>query len=225
MYYDFTYFDYLINISERINFAFNIITSSIGIPCNILSIIIFARLMRNKNNIGFLYIWQCSIDLCTLLFNLLILRSEITLGFVVSDLNQSACKASTFVYRILVHASSWIAVLTTFDRFTFVLYGHSNRFRFLKSKWKLTCIILSIFTIITILDIPNYYFFIDITYKLCSADIIIKFVSDIISVLLRTHFPFALMIIFNVTMIRKIIKVRRNTSYQRSNLRKENQFT
>ena len=225
MYYDFTYFDYLINISDKIKSIFNIISSSIGIPCNILSIIIFARLMKNKNNMGFLYIWQCSIDLCILLFNLFILRSEFTLGVMVPYLNQSACKASTYVYRIFIHGSSWIAVLTAFDRFTFILYGHSNRFRFLKSKRKLTCVILAILTIITILDIPNYFYYIDIKHEFCSSDIIIYIVSNIISVLLRTHFPFSLMIIFNITMIRKIVKTRRNALNHSANSRKENQFT
>ena len=215
----------LLHIKENIDYAFNIIEYSIGIPFNILSIIIFARLLRNKNNMGFLYIWQCSIDLCILLFNLFILRSHINLGIRLQ--NQSACKASLYVYRILVHASSWIAVLTTFDRFTFVLYGHNNRFRFLKSKRNLTCIILAILTIITILDIPNYFFYYDddSNQKICNADIAIKFATDIISILLRTHFPFVLIFIFNAIMIRKIVKTRKNTSIQNANLRKHNNFT
>ena len=218
------YSEYLIHIKDNIDYAFNIIEYSIGIPFNILSIIIFVRLLKTNNNMGFLYTWQCSIDLCILLFNLFILRSHINLGIEVWLQNQSACKASLYVYRILLHASSWIAVLTTFDRFTFVLYGHNNRFRFLKSKRNLTCIILAIMTIITIFDIPNYFYYID-SNNFCNADIAIKFATDIISILLRTHFPFIPIFIFNGIMIRKIIKSRKNASFQNANLRKHNSFT
>ena len=220
------YFDYLLNTSDKIEFAFNIISSSIGIPCNILSIIIFARLIKNKNNMGFLYIWQCSIDICILLFYLLINRSKITLRIELKEQNQFACKSYAILRSTILQASSWVAVLTTFDRFTFVLYGHSNRFRFLKSKRNLTCIILALFAILTLMNLINYFYYVDKRDHHCSANIKIKIPSDVIFFLFRTYFPFTIMFIFNIIMIRKIIKSNKNLSHQRSlGSRKESQFT
>ena len=217
---------YLIEIN-KIDVYFNIISSSIGIPCHIISIIIFARLMRNKNNMGYLYIWQCSVDLLVLLYFLFIVRSKITFnGINLYDQNEVSCKLLNLLRRFVLQSSSWIAVITTFDRFTFVLYGHCNRFKFLKSKLNLTYIILATFFTITILNSPNFFYY--ISKNECKADFIIKFLSDFISVFfLRTYIPFALMLIFNIIMIRKKYKTNRHVlNHQNSAIsRKEAQFT
>ena len=205
---------------------FNIISSSIGIPCNLISIFIFARLMRNKNNMGFLYVWQCSIDLLVVLFFLLIYRSSRTLGINLITRNDAACKLVSLLSHLILHASSWISVLITFDRFTFVLYGHGNRFRFLKSKRNLTFIILAIFTVITILNVANLFSYMNQSYNQCSGENWSQIVIHIVSICLRTYFPLIIMLIFNVVMIRKIIKNKNNlSSNQTVAFRKESQFT
>lgn len=195
------------------------------------SIFIFARLMRNKTNMGFLYIWQCSVDLCVLLFFLLLFRSGNTYGISLPSQNDSSCKFLTFLRRFILHASSWMAALITIDRFVFVLFGHNERFKFMKSKLYLTAIILVIFTIIAILDIPNLFFY--IKAGACTADFTATISSDIISIFLRTYIPFAIMIMCNLLMIHKIFKNKRaalkvastskQSSYSMS--RRELQFT
>ena len=224
---DLKYLESIFNINHNIEIYSNITSSSIGIPCNLISIFIFARLMRNKNNMGFLYIWQCSVDIFLLLFTLILFRSGITLGIDLKDQTQYACKSLTMLRSFIFQASSWIAVLTTFDRFTFVLYGHSNLFRFLKSKRNLTCIILGIFAIIILIDTPTLLFYNEFvnTHYVCSADFTVKLTTDIISILLRTYVPFTLMFIFNVIMIRKIVKKNKNLTHKTSFSRKESQFT
>ena len=202
---------------------FNIISSSIGIPCNIISIFIFARLMRNKNNMGFLYVWQCSIDLLVVLFFLLIYRSSRTLGIDIITRNDAGCKLVSILSHQIVQVSSWIAVVTTFDRFTFVLYGHGNRFRFLKSKRNLTFIILAIFTTIFVLNVPNFFFNVSRIDNQCSGENWAQIVIHIVSICLRTYFPLVIMLVFNIAMIRHIVKKKRNFSSRQS--RKESQFT
>lgn len=221
-----SYIDNLNNISDDLHAYFNIISSSIGIPLNLISILIFVRLMRNKNNMGFLYTFQCSIDLLVLLFTLLLFRSTATFGTNLSAQNDTACKLLTFLRRFILHASSWLAVITTFDRFTFVLYGHGDRFRFLKSKRHLIYIILVIFVIIAILDIPNLFFYVTKS-GLCSSDFFYLVSSDIISICLRTYFPFLLMLVFNIFMIRKISKNNRSNMLNQTTTlsRKETHFT
>ena len=205
---------------------FNIISSSIGIPCNIISIFIFARLMRNKNNMGFLYIWQCSIDLLVVLFFLLIYRSSRTLGISLITRNDAACKLVSLLSHQILQLSSWISVLTTFDRFTFVLYGHGNRFRFLKSKRNLTFIILVIFTLFIVLNVPNLFFNVTQIDHECSGDNWSQISIHITSVCLRTYLPLIIMLVFNIAMIRNIVKKKRNLpSNHSTKSRKESQFT
>lgn len=224
------YTNYLVNIREIINANFNIISPAIGIPCNIISIFIFARLMKNKNNMGYLYVWQCSIDLLVLLFSLLILRSSNTFGINISFQSDFSCKILNFLRRFLLHASSWISVLTTFDRFTFVLYGHGDRFRFLKSKLNITWMILAMFAIISVLDAPNFLFYLRKKRGFvvaCDADFAAVISTDIISNLMRLYLPFTIMAVFNLLMIQKIFRNNRNVTKQISNssARKETQFT
>lgn len=125
--------------------------------------------------------------------------------------------------RFFLHASSGMVLLSTFDRFTFVLYGHEKRLKFIKNKLALSGCILILFSIIALLDIPNLMFYISNGVCLGNDDVIIS--SDIISILIRTYLPFAIMIIFNVLMIRKLFKNKRVTLRQTSLTRKEYQFT
>lgn len=211
-------------INDTIEYYYNITSSAIGIQCNLISIFIFARLMRNKNNMGFLYIWQCSIDLSVLIYFLFIVRSNMVFRINLYDQSDLTCRLLNFLRRFTIHASSWIAVIITFDRITFVLYGHSNRFRFLKSKINITCIILVIFTIIAIVDVPNLFHSIN-QKGACKPDFLVKISSDIISIFVRTYIPFGLMVIFNTIMIRKILQRKRIVANQSANSRKETQFT
>lgn len=138
---------------------------------------------------------KCSeIDLLVLLFSLLLIQSYYTFGIVLSNQNDSAYKLLIFLRRFIFHASSWITVLTAFDRFTFALYGDGKRFRFLKSKRNLIYIILLSFTIISIIDIdiPNFFFYLWKNGD-CKADFSIQISSDIITSCLRTYFPFFIM--------------------------------
>ena len=196
---------YYNRVTTNNEFYFNIVSSSIGIPCNIISIFIFARLMRIKTNMGFLFIWQCSVDLLMLLLYLFLFRSTSTFGINIYGINNFDCKFLNVLRRFILHASSWIAVLTTFDRFTFVVYGHEGRFRILKKKRYLTCIIFVIFAFILILDIPSFFFYIN-KVGICKADFSAKLSSEILSILMRELIPFLIIVIFNIIIVIKIYK-------------------
>lgn len=214
----------LSKLNSDISYYFNIISSAIGVTFNLISIFIFARLMKNKTNMGFLYIWQCSVDLCVLLFFLLLFRSNTTLGINLVYQNDAACKFLTYLRRFILHASSWMVVLITVDRFIFVLYGHGGRFKFMKSKLNLTIIILAIFTVITIVDTPNFLFY--LKSGVCTSDFVPAISSDIISICIRTYIPFAIMVVCNLLMIRKIFDSKRAVgNQQRSVMKKETHFT
>ena len=219
-----TYSQYLVKISNDINNYSVIVQSAIGIPANLVSIVIFARLMRNKTNMGYLYIWQNVVDLCLLLDYLLLFQSTQTLGIDLYIANDFWCKLISFIRRFIVHVSSWIAVFITFDRFIFVIYGHTDRFKFMKKKRYLTLCIVSILFVIMVFDIPNLFFYMNGN---CTADNGIIISSDIISIIFRTYIPFTLMIIFNLVMIKKACNRAKVSTMRKSTKshKKEYQFT
>ena len=219
-----TYAQYLVQISNYINNYSVIAHSAIGIPANLLSILIFARLMKNKTNMGYLYVWQSVVDLIMLLSYLLLFQSTQIYGISLITYNNFWCKLIKFLRRFIIDASSWVAVFTTFDRFIFVLHGNTDRFKFMKKKRYLTLCIVSILFVIMLLDIPNLYFYLNVS---CTADYAIIISTDIISILVRTYIPFILMIGFNIVLIKKTFNRAKVNTIRNStkSTRKEHQFT
>ena len=227
-----TYAAYIGKINSDFNKYFVLVSSSIGIPCNLVAIFIYARLMRNKTNMGFLCMCQCIVDLYLLLITLLVLRSTpLIFPTSLSTRSDQICKLLTFLRRFSLHISAWMPVLITFDRVIFVLYGQSERFRFMKRKHLLALIILGIFIFLAIADIPNLFFTLTINSQtgvgVCYGTFAVVFSSDMISILLRTYLPLLLMFWFNFMMIRKISANNKRTTVKRwSSLnRKEYHFT
>ena len=224
-----TYAAYINNVSNDMIRYFMLTSSAIGIPCNIISIFIFARLLRNKTNMGFLYLCQCIVDLYLMVIFFLVIRAY-PLLFSYSFLNVSdgLCKFLTYLKRFTLHISSWMPVLITFDRLIFVLHGQDQKFKFMKRKRYLSLIILGMFICLAIADIPNLFFELAAT-KIgntnCSGSFGIVFSSDMISTFLRTYIPLLLMLWFNYIMIRKIVSNKRLTYKQSSLSRHEHQFT
>lgn len=227
------YVSYLYRLNNQFTNIFVIAYSSIGIPCNILSIIIFYRLTRIKNNMGFLYICQSIVDIIVLLVNLILVRSSpLIFPSNLTNLTDELCKTITFLRRLTLHMSSWITVLITFDRFIFIFY--KNQFKQMQNRRFLVGLILVNFTILAALDIPNLLFYLSLnrnvtfsSYKTCSADFEVVIASDMISLLMRTYIPFFVMLILNAIMIRKIAMSSRRVSLRQtlSHHRKDYQFT
>lgn len=210
-------------LSNEINNYFYIISMTIGVPCNMMSIFIFSRLMRNKTNMGFFGICQSIIDIFVLVYIFLISRSTYLFHINFSNTSDTSCRVLTYLRRVVLHVSSWMTVLTTFDRVVFILYGHRTKFNFMKSKRYLAAIILVILPVILILDTPNLFFYINKS-KTCNTSLLALISSDIISILLRTYLPFLVMITLNLIMLRKIFKLRTPMN-QTCLSRKEYHFT
>lgn len=218
---------YLIEVQSGVIYYFLLVSSAIGIPGNLLSILVFSRLLHQKTNMAFLCISQSVIDLTLLILTLLYLRgSAYVFGYALNNVNPAWCKSWAFFRRFFLHISSWMVVLTSFDRFVFVLY--EQKFIFMKNKRNLILIILVMFTLIAIADIPNFFYYIvpaKSGSSSCVSDFPITISSDIISIVLRTYLPIILMLAFNILMLRKIFRSSRATFNQTRLSRKEHQFT
>lgn len=200
-------------LSTDLNNYFLYVSSAIGIPLNIISALIFIRLINNKTNMGFLYACQCVTDLLVLLLQLLIFKSNVVFGRAFSAANNDLCKFISFLRRFSVHTSSMIPVLITFDRFVFVLYGHRPKIRRFTQKRYMAVLLILMLVAITVIDIPNFFYYLSSAGS-CTNDTITDIFADVISIVLKTFVPFILMGLFNWFIIRRLI---RNTARNKAN--------
>ena len=193
----------LMKLNTQVTNIFLIVTSAIGIPGNLISMLVFSRLIRQKSNMGLLYTWQSAVDLFFLFLSLFFIRSsQMFYNGAVFSWSDGWCKAWAFWRRYPLHMSSWVALLTTFDRFTFVLY-ENRRFKFMRDKRIVCLIIFLMFLVLAVLNIPNFFFYLS-PNGACSGTFGFTLSSDIISILLRTYIPMTLMVIFNYRIYKKM---------------------
>jgi ABC-type xylose transport system permease subunit len=147
-----------------------------GVALNLFSLYIFTRASLNKTNMGFLYLYQTVADLIVLLANIFIFRSSILFGFSLTNQSDIICKLMTLFRRFILHASSWMCVLITFDRFIYVYYP--NRFKILKSKLSISILIFIMLFLLTIINTPNFLFALDANAKTCTGSSFILFGSS-----------------------------------------------
>lgn len=207
-------------IADSVTYYNIIINLAVGVPLNLLNTLVFARLMlnkTNKTNMGFLGLSQSIIDIIKLLYYSLEFQSTIIKS------SDAICKLLNFMRRIISCASSWMQVITTFDRFVYVILGYRGRFRFMNRKAFLALIIFAVLFLLALVNIINLFYY--ISRDKCTADHLILIASDIVLISTRLYIPIFLMIVFNMFMIRIVLKKSRNVSRQSSNVRKEHHFT
>ena len=222
-----SYEAFINNINQQFIFNYLIVSSAIGIPGNLLSLIVFVRLMiRNpKINMGFLNMCQTIFDLSWLILSLIVIRGSIYLfGVNILTINDSYCRAFTFLRRFMIHAISWMLVLISFDRFLFVLYN--NRFKFMKNKLILSAIIFVMLAFVAFENMTNLFYHIEGS-STCTGSYTVTIVSDIMSICFRLYIPVALMLVFNGLVIHRLVKSSRNSNLVRRNSirSKEHKFT
>jgi hypothetical protein len=143
------------NIGSNINLYTALVLNPIGFVTNILSLFVYTRPRLNKTNMGYLYFWQTSIDICLLGMLIFIGRSREIFGQELSTQSNVLCTFTRFIRRFLVHISSWINVLICFDRLVFVLFPRN---KLMKSKLNLTLIIAGLVVSLTLVNTPNFFY-------------------------------------------------------------------
>nr|QVK45698.1 G protein-coupled receptor [Proales similis] len=220
-------------LSKNLNFYCSVVGYPIGILLNALSIVIFVRPNLNKTNMGFLYTWQAAFDIMLLGAASFSIAMGTAIGIPLDATSDFLCRFLSIVRRILVHASSWMSLFITFDRFLFVRYPN-RLLRIRKSKRLLTCAILVMVALISLIDIPNALFYLEVTeisrnnqtivQTRCTSSPIVKSVSDMISILMRTFIPFAFMMLLDALII-VFLKQSKGRSQRGQSSKRERQFT
>lgn len=213
----------------KFTFYFTIISSTIGLPTNLISSWVFARIMKKTktNNMGVLSLIQSLVDFLFLLQLLLVLRAT-PVVFTRSLYTDSdfSCKILMFLRRFMTHASSAVTVILTFDRFVAVCFQQKSQF--MQRKSILLAIMLSSFLLIAVLDVPNLLFYLEFSQSggpvVCIADFLATISSDVIGITVRTYLPLVLMAVMNGLIIRRI-RISSRGVRQTCENHKENQFT
>ena len=231
-----TYFDYVIQLTliyEKVEFYALILTISIGIPGNVISILIFIKPCLNiKTNTGLLYTLLCTLNLITILFNGLVTNSNRFFQYEF----QLPLKSENFIKNILLQFLSWSQVLITFDRFIAVIYPIKG-VRIMTKKWVLFSIILGMFVFIIGLNSTFFirtsekiYYnetFIIIDDTVMSDEIWIS--SNILRLLMQLFIPYAIMVILDLTIIIRLrnlkIHLSESQSTQANSVNKSSRFT
>jgi hypothetical protein len=203
---------YLNLINSRIGVYTTTIVFPTGVFLNLLAIIVNIRPNLNKTNMGYLYIWQSVVNILMLSIGIITVPIREIYGINLASKSDFVCSFITFMMRFAAHISSWMNVFICLDRFVFVRFATSTYL--LKSKFKLTIVIIFGFTLIGLINIPNFFFSLNmrsinqanqtITSYVCGATQSITLATTLISILLRTFLPSACMIVMNVIIVRKL---------------------
>lgn len=224
-----SYAAYLNGINTQLTVYFVIISSSIGLPSNLISAWLFVRIMKksknNNNNMGFLCLIQSVFEFVFLLVQLILLRSTpLIFSTNLSNTTDFSCKLLTFLRRFTPHASCGLMAFITIDRYLAVCFP--NRFVFMRKKSSLALLILGIFIILALVNSPNLFFYLPPKRgSTCTANPQLRMITDLIAILFRTVIPFAVMILLDVLIIRKMRASSKLSSKQASFSQKEHDFT
>jgi hypothetical protein len=233
--------DKLSHASNQVGFYMASIAMPIGALLNIFAIYIFTRPNLNKTNMGFLFIWQKAIDTSLLFSYTFIFRAPILFDFDPFAASNVACKLLSFYKRFMLVMSSAIMVFIAFDRFLFVHYH--KRFKFMKRKRNLMLIIGVMALSVAVLTLDNLFFYVEevsvvksffnstlnlteqitSTKLTCTSSLVVSILSDFLLVSLRVYLPIMLILIFNIILIKDLVKSKNRVKFKIH--KKEIQFT
>nr|QVK45688.1 G protein-coupled receptor [Proales similis] len=220
------------SIGRDIYYYFTIIVSPIGVLLNMFSFYVFSRPRLNKTNMGFLYRWQSAVDIILLLLTTFVFASRSVFGVSFANTSDFLCRVLTFLRRFILHASSWMTLFITFDRFMAVRMP-TKLTELRKNKLHLSLVILAMFALIALVDVENLFYYLEQTevvrgnqttvQSVCTASPLVYALSDIISIVMRTYVPFVLMTVFDALIVRRIVQSKNKSN--RSSGRREKHFT
>jgi hypothetical protein len=225
-------------ISNNLIFFITVIIMPLGILLNSFAIFVFTRPNLNKStsNMSFLSIIQLIIDIMILLSNIFIFRSVQLFKYDIYSLTEFGCRFLNLYRRFILHASSWTALFITFDRFLFIIYR--SMFNIMSKKRIILIVLGSIYLLLFCLNGIHFFYFLEInqTFKnssesnitrklVCKSSFEIDLASDIMTLLLRTYIPVAIMVVLNMIIIRIVLISKSKMGSKKKKSSKETKFT
>jgi hypothetical protein len=191
---------YLNFLVEKIIFFGTTIVSAFGIVSNFLNILICLRKNLRNGILGY-YNFLISIFNILAFVTISFFYFPVTIGLKsVANLSDSSCAILTYSTRVFIQMSIWINVGVTIDRFLSVTFP--NRFQFINDRKKLSFIVLIVFKVLLLLNVPNLFY--KINQDVCTSTSLVVFIRNLEIALFRAILPSILHIVFSAILIYKL---------------------
>ena len=198
-------------IVDKIQFYVLILTVLIGIPGNVISILIFIK--PCLTNTGLLYTLLCILNLVAIIYNVFVTYSS--MFFIYEIL--LPLRTELFIGYIQLQFLAWSQVIITFDRFIAVVYPIKG-VRIMSKKWILYLIILAVFIAIIGLNCP-YFIRFPIQFTVFNQTVTSDNLSYEMFILVETvkismeiFIPYLIMVILDIIVIIRLRNLKRNLS-------------
>ena len=201
-----------------------VIICPIGIITNLMNIKVSRSEEIQKTSMSFFNIRLSIFNILVIVFVGFIISFPPSIGEQMVTLNSElACKLIPYFSRIICQMSSWLLVIASFDRmFMLMSYKNKNNVRDpqeIKDTTKLSRIVVSLFFLFCLINIPNLLFTLEtqtvvdsITNSttqtlLCTSSKNIVLIRDVIAKTSYGILPFILQIIISACLIYRLFKL------------------
>jgi hypothetical protein len=144
-------------------------------------------------------VFQCFLDLCP---------QSMEISLIVLSSN-TACRLLPFFSQIVNQMSSWLCILASLDRLFFILnydpQNVTNNSQKPFNKTKIKLIMICIFFVLCVINIPNLFFKLD--SHSCSANKALVFVRDVVYKGSYGVLPLIIQIVVSVILIKRVKKL------------------
>lgn len=201
---------------------------------NTLTILVFLTKKFRETTYALQNILLNLITNILLVFSFLIYFSKTTGKDITFGLN-SYCAFFSFMSRFLAQYVSWIYVTLVLE--TLLSVTHPIKYKNAKHKKTLVgCFLFGIMVILGVLNTPNlmlkYSGFDNTKYNfgfntdiVCTGDTLLIRMRDLVIIMFRMVLPFILSLVFNILLIRKLIKFKKQfVKTKNSTIKKEYKF-
>nr|QVK45697.1 G protein-coupled receptor [Proales similis] len=209
----------LLKLSDSIYFYCSIVGFPLGILLNLISFYAFSRRNLNRTNMGILYMWQTAVDTFLLFISALFIGLSFGLGIRLETTSDLWCRLLSLLRRFAVHASSWMSIFITFDRFLFINFPLGLSQPRQNRKRRLSALITIMFACIILINSANLLFSLEeieirqnnltIVQRRCMPTPLVAVVSDTISILMRTYIPFGVMLALDILILLRLRVLKR----------------
>ena len=215
---------YIIDINEKTSFYFSILALPIGFIFNLISILVFMRKQISKYNVGFY-------NICIALNNNIAIIIVFLIFFTQSKKNDILLwsnityKSIAYGIRVTTTITSWFNVLIAFDIMLCIKYPskyksiHRRKVIYLEILATIlgAMLIHSPNLLLNIVTIPTYHPITNQTIitKLCTYNEIVINVRDGVTIIIRIILPFLLMFVFNISIIKNLIRKKNSLNISR----------
>ncbi|CAF1040265.1 unnamed protein product [Brachionus calyciflorus] len=211
---DYQYIAWAIDLGQSLMFYDSFILFPIGIILNIIEILIFRLQTFTKTTMGFYFSINCVLNISILTFLLIIAILIIFLNMNLMFYSTISCILYFVIMLIIYQSISWLNVIICADRLLFVLYP--NKFKFAKNKQILCLILLVMFVMIILVNVPSFFFQLyeiksnssisntTVVTQFCTASFEISTARETLAILWRIIIPFILMFVMNIFLIVKV---------------------